>query len=93
MNEILHANIFFVIASIATVIFCMMVCVILYHVIKITKSIRSIVERVEAGSEAIAGDIEQVREYISSGRVFSRIIKFFMGASASTKKRRTKRND
>ena len=93
MNEILHANIFFVIASVATVIFCIMVCVILYHVIKITKSIRSIVERVEAGSEAIAGDIEQVREYVSSGRLFSRIIKFFMGASNVTKKRRTKRKD
>ena len=91
MNEILHANVFFVIASIATVLFCIMVCVILYHVIKITKSIRSIVERVEAGSEAIAGDIQDMREFVSNGKMFSRIIQFVMSAMSATKKGRTKR--
>ena len=91
MNEILHANVFFVIASIATVLFCIMVCVILYHVIKITKSIRSIVERLEARSEAIAGDIQDMREFVSNGKMFSRIIQFVMSAMSATKKGRTKR--
>ena len=94
MNEVLHANIFFVIASVATVAFCILTCIILYHVIKITKSVRSIVERVEAGSEAIAKDVAQVREFVASGGLFSRIIKFFMGAQTETKRRRkSKKSD
>jgi len=81
MNEILHANVFFVIASIATTIFCIMVCIILYQVIKIVRSIRAIVERVEVGSEAIVEDMAQIREYVANGGLFARIIKFFMAAT------------
>jgi hypothetical protein len=67
MNEILHANIFFVIASISTVIFSIILCMILYHVLKITKSLRSIIERIEAGSEVIANDVAHVRALIAEG--------------------------
>ena len=61
MNEVLHANIFFLIASIATVVFCILISIILYHVLKIIKSLRSIIERIEAGSERIAEDVANVR--------------------------------
>jgi len=81
MNEILHANIFFLIASIATVIFCILTCIILYHVLKIVKSIRSIIEKIEAGSEVIANDVAHVRELIASGGMFSRAIQFIIGAT------------
>lgn len=79
MNEVLHANIFFFIASVATVIFCILTCIILYQVIKITKSIRAIVERIEAGSEMIAEDIAHVRELVSNGGLMSRIMGFIFG--------------
>lgn len=79
MNEILHANIFFIIASVATVIFCILISFILYHVMKIVKSIRSIIERIEEGSEVIAEDMMHVRALVSSGGIFSRAIQFMMG--------------
>jgi uncharacterized protein YacL len=92
MNEILHANIFFIIASIATVIFCILTCIILYHVIKIVRSLRSIIERIESASEVVAEDVAHVRALIASNTLFSRLLNF-MGASnfkrKTTKKKKT----
>ncbi len=86
MNEILHANIFFVIASISTVIFSIILCMILYHVLKITKSLRSIIERIEAGSEVIANDVAHVRALIAEGGMFNKVFQFIIG----TNRRRSK---
>lgn len=80
MNEVLHANVFFFIASIATVVFCVLICFILYHVYKMVKSLRAIVERIEAGSEIIAKDVAQVRELVATGGIFTRMIQFIVGS-------------
>ena len=90
MNEVLHANIFFIIASIATVVFCVLICFILYHVLKIVRSIRSIIERIEAGSEAVAEDVAHVRELIAGGGIVNRVIQFFMGSGRGHSKRRSR---
>lgn len=86
MDEVLHANIFFFIASLATVIFFVFLCFILFHVYKIVKSLRAIVERIEAGSEMIAEDVAHVREMVASGGIWSRLIQFFIGSRGSRKK-------
>ncbi len=88
MNEVLHANIFFFIASIATVVFCVLVCFILYHVLQIVKSLRAIIERIEAGSEIIAKDVAHVRELVASGGIFSRVVQFFIGAPRGSSRKR-----
>lgn len=87
MNEVLHANIFFFIASVATVVFCVLICFILYHVLKIVKSIRAIIERIEAGSEIIAKDVAHVRELVASGGIWSRLIQFIIGSSRGNGKK------
>lgn len=88
MNEVLHANIFFFIASVATVVFCVLICFILYHVLKIVKSLRAIVERIEAGSEVIARDVAHVRELVASGGIWSRLIQFIIGSSRGSGRKR-----
>ncbi len=88
MSEVLHANIFFIIASIATVIFSILVCFILYQVYKIVKLIRSILERVESASEMVAEDVAGVRQLIANGGMLSRILSLVLG---STSARRTSR--
>lgn len=95
MNEVLHANIFFFIASIATVVFCIISCFILFHVLKIVRAIRRIVERVDAGSEIIANDIAQLREFIASGSVWGRVVQFLMsfGGAGRTRKKRSPRQE
>jgi succinate dehydrogenase/fumarate reductase cytochrome b subunit len=82
MSEILQANIFFVITSIAVLVFTLFVCVILYHVIKILRSIRTIVTRFEEGSELIAEDMSQLRAYVIEGSLVSQIMSFFLGKKA-----------
>lgn len=89
MSEVLHANIFFLITSIAVVLFTLLLCFAVYQVIRILKSIRRTVERIEAGSEMIAEDVEQFRAYVMEGSLVSQLIGFFMGnrrASRSTRK-------
>ena len=97
MNEILQANIFFFIASVATVVFCILVCIALHHFIKILRSVRAILERVEEGSEVLADDLANIREVIVNGGFISRIIGLFWGGSdsAPTKRKRkvTNRNN
>lgn len=71
MNEILQANVFFVIASIGTVVFIVLLSVALYHVIKVIRSIRRIVERIEVGSETVAEDLRELRASLSPTRILS----------------------
>ena len=93
MTEVLHANIFFFIASVGVILFTLLVCVALYHVVKILRSIRRIVERVEEGSETIAEDVAQLRSYVVSGSLFSQIISFFMGTKATRSRSRSRKAD
>lgn len=71
MTEVLQANIFFLIASVATVIFCVMIVMVIYQVLKVVKLIRTILERVDAASEIVAEDAAHVRQLIASGNVLS----------------------
>lgn len=88
MNEILHANIFFIIASIATVCFCILVSMALYQIIQILKLIRSVLERVEAGSEVLASDLSQVRMFFAEGGFLSRLVGMIPGVGTTPKARR-----
>lgn len=87
MSEVLHANIFFVIASVGTVVFIILVALVLYHVLKIVKAVRRIVDRVEAGSEVIAEDLENLRDNFNPGR----LIQFIMSWMPVQKTRRRRR--
>lgn len=65
MEDIMKADIFFVIASVATIIFFIFVSVLMYYIIKIARIVKRIVERIDEGSEAIAEDISDLRAHLS----------------------------
>lgn len=92
MSEVLHANIFFLIASIATVVFCILICIVLYHVIKITIAVRRIVERIDAGSDMIAEDVTTIRNLVVSGQLLSRLISFVMPSSPRRRARKKQKD-
>ncbi len=79
MNEVLHANIFFLITSIAVIVATLLICIALYHGIKILQAIRRIVERVDASSEMIVEDVEQLRSYVLGGGMIAQVLSFFKG--------------
>lgn len=94
MTEILQANIFFAITSVAVVIFTLLLCYAVYQIIKILKSIRRIVERIDEGSEMIADDMDNLRTYVMEGSLVSQLIGFFMGRpKAASRRARKSRSD
>lgn len=88
MDEVLHANIFFFIASGATIIFCILVAIAMYQVIRILKLVRSIVERIEEGSEQIADDVAAFREYVQKGNMFTKVLGIIMSTKFGGSRRR-----
>lgn len=93
MNEILHANIFFVIASLATVCFSVLICFVLYQVIKIMQVVRLILERIESGSEVLASDLAHIRMFFAEGGFFSSLLGMFgFGPKNSRSPKRKKRD-
>ena len=82
MNDILHANIFFFITSIVTILLGILVAIALYYVIKILKNLRDITDRAQRGSEVLGHDLEHLRENIKEeGMRFKHIKKFLKGYS------------
>jgi 5-bromo-4-chloroindolyl phosphate hydrolysis protein len=95
MNEILHANIFFFITGIAVIILSAILCVLLFHAIKVLQSMRRIMDRIEEGTEVIAEDLGNVRAYFSGEGLIRKIIAKFMGSPATRDERgeKTKKQD
>lgn len=87
MTELLHANIFFFIASIATIVFCILVSMVLYQVFKIMQSIRVIMNRIEMQSEQIADDIDAMRTFVRRGSIVSTLFNLFAGGRTHKKRR------
>jgi hypothetical protein len=80
MSEVLQANIFFYIASLATVVFCIVVTMILFQMYKIMKVVRSILERVNSASEVMAEDVAHVRKLVATGGLVSTIVGLVFGS-------------
>lgn len=92
MTEILQANIFFFIASFATIVFSIMACVAMYLIIKILVSVRAILARIEAGSDLIADDIQAARDFVAGGGLISHLISFMARAGGGGQKKRSSRS-
>lgn len=87
MDEVLHANIFFFIASVATVLFTILLCIALYQLIKILRSLRRVMTRIEEGSEVIAEDFESIRTFVLQGGLVSRVIGMILGVKKRSKRK------
>lgn len=87
MSDILQADIFFFIASFATVVFCIIVAMVLFQIYKITALIRRVLEKLESATEVVAEDVANIRELVATGGFVSSIVGLIMG----TKKRRKKK--
>lgn len=79
MSEVLHADIFFFITGIAVIIFTALLSVALFHGIKVLKSLRRIMDRIDAGTEIIAEDMQQARAYITGDGFIKKLIMMMMG--------------
>jgi|GEM_PF-933593 len=76
MSEVLQANIFFMITGIAVIVFTALLCVLLFHAIRLTKSLRRITEQIEQGVETVSEDVQSLRAHLASGAAIPKIISF-----------------
>lgn len=88
MTEVLQTNIFFLITGIAVIVFTFLLCIALYHVIRILKSLRRVMDRIEAGSEIIAEDMQNIRTYFTERSLFSRVIGGILGERPKSRETR-----
>lgn len=64
MSEVLHANIFFFIASLATILIAAGVCVALYYIIQILRHVRDIMEKLNHASREVERDFADFRNVL-----------------------------
>lgn len=92
MEEVLHANIFFFIASVGVVLFIVLTCFILFYVLQIVRAVRKVVDRIERESETVVDDIHELRRTVSAvspTRIVSFLMKFAGMSSSRSRRRRT----
>ena len=64
MNEVLHANIFFFITSVAVILVTIFIAWGLYYIVGILKNVRDITERVDQETIELGADIKALRATI-----------------------------
>ncbi len=77
MDEVLQANIFFFVTSVAVIVFTLLLCLALFYIIKILQSVRRIINRIDTESEMIVEDVKQLRSYVLGGGFVSQLVSFF----------------
>ena len=75
MTEILHADIFFFITSVAVIIISLLVSVLLYFAILIARDVSAVTAKIRQASDELEQDFESVRASIKNEGV--RIKTFF----------------
>lgn len=66
MSEVIHADIFFFITSIATILIAGAVLVVLYYVIRIVRDLREIVGKLNRASHELERDFEEFRSAVKA---------------------------
>lgn len=69
--------------------FTIFLCVAMYFIIQILRSVKNITERVEVGSETLVDDIKQLRNYVAQGSLISQVVGLFI----KTKRTRNKSSE
>ena len=86
MNDILHANIFFIITSVVVVVLAVFWAIILWYVIGIVREVRSIARRLSTASENIEKDFNDFRMQVRAGGDRVRSLRLTAGSARSKKR-------
>ncbi len=90
MAELMHADIFFFITSLAVIVISLLLSVFLYYAIHIARDIRAVTVKIRHASGELEQDFESVRASVKREGVR---IKSFFTFLADTVLRRKKRKD
>src|SRR3989339_2244652 len=92
MNDLLHANIFFFITSVATVLIAMLVSVVLFYIARIMRDVSGIVRKINSVSDDLEQDFQDLRREIKNeGTKVRTIVDVALGFFLSRVQKRTTR--
>jgi biopolymer transport protein ExbB/TolQ len=78
MDQLIHADIFFFITSIAVVLITAILLVVLVYLVRILRDVSQVTRKVKAESELISQDIAELRQNIKrEGYRFKHFMDFF----------------
>lgn len=84
MSEVLMTNVFFIITGTSVVIVSIFFLIVLYHVFKIIRTLRRIIEKIENGAEQVAEDAALLKDQLTSGKLFGTLVSYVMNVSSNT---------
>ena len=85
MNELLLANLFFIITGSAVLVVGTFLCILCFHLITFMRKARAALDRMEASAEALIDDVKTLRDRIANGGIFGKIVTAVVGALAHAK--------
>ena len=88
MNELLLANLFFIITGSAVLVVGTFLCILCFHLITFMRKARAALDRMEASAEVLMDDVKTLRDRIANGGIFGKIVTAVVGALAHTKRER-----
>lgn len=93
MQELIHADIFFLISSVAVVLVTLGLVGVFYYLIRILRNVHEISERAKKVSEEVEADIESLRAGIKSGaHWFTTLLTMFSPAARKAKSKTKNKN-
>lgn len=96
MDEILKANVFFFITSIAVFAVTLGLLIVIVYLIRILNDVKAISKSVREKSEDILDDVEALREHLKSGAwlksIFDAFVKNKSGKVARSRKTKKENN-
>ncbi len=94
MQELVHADIFFFVTSIAVILVGVGICVVLFYLIRILRNIRDITGRVDEGSKLLAEDFGELRSSLKAkGFVWGNLFSFLKKRSRWFSSKRARAED
>jgi hypothetical protein len=89
MNDVLLANLFFIITGSAVLVVAGFLCVVCYHAIKLVRAAKKTLDRLENGTDAFLEDVRTLRDRIVSGQIFGKILTAIVHAMAKGRQPRS----
>lgn len=88
MNEVLLANVFFIITGLAILVVAAFLSVLVYYLIRIARTMRTIMDRVESTTELFVDDARHIRDQIANGAITARLLAMVMQAITHVRPKR-----
>lgn len=80
MENVVKADIFFFVTSIAVVVFTIGVVIAMYYVVRILKEMKRVSKKISEEGDKIIGDVEYFREAVKNeGTKIKNVANFFLG--------------